>query len=202
MKYATKVKMADRLQRRIASYMEDDLLVGVADKVIANEPLSATEVQVAVSHSKALRRLVEFKKGNTPMVIRQAVRAVEKKTGCEPMMIPTRASREPKNFRADGPNFYLSPAWRDLRYRAIVKSQGKCECCGRSRTDGVVLHVDHVKPISRFPALRLTLSNLQVLCADCNMGKGAWDQTDWRDREIDPRYGELTLVANNGRSVR
>lgn len=24
------------------------------------------------------------------------------------------------------------------------------------------------------------VSNLQVLCADCNLGKGAWDATDWR----------------------
>ena len=28
--------------------------------------------------------------------------------------------------------------------------------------------------------LELQLTNLQMLCADCNVGKGAWDETDWR----------------------
>src|SRR5262249_39926358 len=39
---------------------------------------------------------------------------------------------------------------------------------------------DHIKPRSKFPELELELGNLQVLCADCNLGKRAWDQTDWR----------------------
>lgn len=28
--------------------------------------------------------------------------------------------------------------------------------------------------------LALSLENLQVLCAECNHGKGNWDMTDWR----------------------
>ena len=40
--------------------------------------------------------------------------------------------------------------------------------------------VDHIKPRSRYPALELTLTNLQVLCNDCNMGKSNDDETDFR----------------------
>jgi 5-methylcytosine-specific restriction endonuclease McrA len=74
------------------------------------------------------------------------------------------------------PDFYNSDAWRTLRYRALKQHGGKCQCCGRKGR----LHVDHIKPRSRFPELELELTNLQVLCEDCNLGKGAWDQTDWR----------------------
>jgi 5-methylcytosine-specific restriction endonuclease McrA len=77
--------------------------------------------------------------------------------------------------------FYKSDAWRALRFLALKASDGCCCLCGRSnRGHGIILHVDHIKPRSRYPALALTLSNLQVLCEDCNMGKGNRDDTDWR----------------------
>jgi 5-methylcytosine-specific restriction endonuclease McrA len=44
----------------------------------------------------------------------------------------------------------------------------------------VVLHVDHIVPRYKAPHRSLDIENLQVLCRDCNIGKGAWDQTDWR----------------------
>lgn len=77
--------------------------------------------------------------------------------------------------------FYASRAWRVTRYQALLRSQGRCECCGRRPEHGTFLNVDHIKPRSRYPHLALVVSNLQVLCADCNFGKGAWDQTDWRE---------------------
>ena len=42
--------------------------------------------------------------------------------------------------------------------------------CGRGREDGVKLHVDHIKPVSR--GGKSVMSNLQTLCEDCNCGKG------------------------------
>lgn len=78
--------------------------------------------------------------------------------------------------------FLLSDEWKTLRYRALRRYGARCQCCGRSpKADGVTLHVDHVKPRAQFPELALDLNNLQILCADCNKGKGAWDQTDWRE---------------------
>lgn len=77
-------------------------------------------------------------------------------------------------------DFYSSPAWRKVRYAALRRGNGACCLCGRSTRDhSVVLHVDHIKPRSTHPALALTLSNLQVLCEDCNMGKSNLDDTDW-----------------------
>ncbi len=83
---------------------------------------------------------------------------------------------------ADPDRFYLCQPWRELRYLALRNCGGKCQCCGASASDGVQLHVDHIKPRSMFPELALKLENLQVLCADCNIGKGAWDITDWREQ--------------------
>ena len=69
--------------------------------------------------------------------------------------------------------FYITKEWRELRFKVLVASDGRCNICGRGRVDGAVLHVDHINPRSRFPSLELNQSNLQVLCADCNIGKGA-----------------------------
>jgi 5-methylcytosine-specific restriction endonuclease McrA len=78
-----------------------------------------------------------------------------------------------------GPKFYETKEWRSLRYRALKLHGARCQCCGRS-PPGVVLHVDHIKPRSKYPELELELSNLQILCEDCNLGKSNRDDTDWR----------------------
>lgn len=70
-------------------------------------------------------------------------------------------------------SFYLTREWRELRWKAIKASNGKCVYCGRSTiSHGIVIHVDHIKPRSKFPHLALELSNLQITCEDCNLGKG------------------------------
>lgn len=79
-----------------------------------------------------------------------------------------------------GDSFYTSREWLGLRYEVMKRSGGKCEACGRGRGDGAVLHVDHIKPRSKFPELELNLENLQILCRECNLGKSNLDQTDWR----------------------
>ena len=81
---------------------------------------------------------------------------------------------------ADRPDFYETDEWRQVRYQALKRNDGRCECCGRRPSAENPLHVDHIKPRSKFPELALQISNLQVLCADCNYGKSNIDQTDWR----------------------
>jgi len=76
-------------------------------------------------------------------------------------------------------NFYHSKEWRRLRYQVLKYYGGRCQCCGSKGP----LHVDHIKPRKYYPELELKLSNLQVLCAECNLGKSAIDQTDWRQRQ-------------------
>lgn len=85
----------------------------------------------------------------------------------------------PKKARANV-RFYESDEWRALRYRVLVHYGRRCMCCGVTPADGKKMHVDHIKPRSRFPELELAFSNLQVLCEDCNLGKMARDQTDFR----------------------
>lgn len=82
-----------------------------------------------------------------------------------------------------GLGFYETEAWKRVRYQALVLHGAACQCCGATRADGVKLHVDHIKPRSKWPSLELQLSNLQVLCEVCNMGKSNRDETDWRDPE-------------------
>ena len=76
--------------------------------------------------------------------------------------------------------FLQTYAWRTLRYKALKAVNGRCECCGASPQNGARLNVDHIQPRKRRPDLALDPYNLQVLCDDCNAGKGNWDQSDWR----------------------
>jgi hypothetical protein len=47
-------------------------------------------------------------------------------------------------------------------------------------------HIDHIKPRSKYPELELDEDNLQVLCKDCNYGKGAEFEDDFRPKPQDP----------------
>lgn len=91
-----------------------------------------------------------------------------------------------------GKEFYKTAAWIQARYRVMQARGARCECCGRTKVDDVKLHVDHIKPRSKFPALELVENNMQILCQECNEGKGAWDQTDWRVS------GGITHPSRNG----
>lgn len=94
-------------------------------------------------------------------------------------------------------DFYITREWREVRYQALKLSDGRCACCGRSKDHGVVLHVDHIKPKSKFPHLALTLSNLQVLCEDCNLGKSNKDDTDWAQLRADQEADKVIALAAN-----
>jgi 5-methylcytosine-specific restriction endonuclease McrA len=77
-----------------------------------------------------------------------------------------------QDIKHSGSDFYRSREWRDLRMEALMVYGHQCMLCGRNPRDhGVVLHVDHIRPISRAPHLALYFSNLQILCEDCNIGK-------------------------------
>ena len=58
-----------------------------------------------------------------------------------------------------------------LRFLVMKRDDFKCSICGRSpaTTQGLELHVDHIKPWSK--GGETTLDNLQTLCRDCNLGK-------------------------------
>jgi len=78
--------------------------------------------------------------------------------------------------------FFNSNSWQRLRFEVLRDSDGCCQLCGRNYRDhGVALEVDHIKPRSRFPNLSLDRTNLQVLCFDCNRGKGNRCTIDWSE---------------------
>jgi hypothetical protein len=89
--------------------------------------------------------------------------------------------KKSKYSRVISDSFLSSYDWRKLRMEALKKYGSKCQCCGATPATGAVMNVDHIKPRKFFPELALSLSNLQVLCHECNHGKGNWDQTDWRN---------------------
>jgi hypothetical protein len=95
---------------------------------------------------------------------------------------PLRARpQEPAWPAADA--FYRSQRWRRLRIDALEANRARhgalcCECCRTGASER--WHVDHIRPRSSHPALALEPTNLQVLCADCNRGKGTRYATDWR----------------------
>ena len=91
-----------------------------------------------------------------------------------------KAPKPPKRKRKVIDRFYSSEEWKRLRYKVPTLHGARCQCCGATPQDGAVMNVDHIKPRKRYPALALEITNLQVLCAWCNQGKGAIDQTDWR----------------------
>ena len=113
--------------------------------------------------------------------------AILKKLGLE-----NRKAKSPKKKKppasVNSQSFLNGYAWRKLRMQALEKYGARCQCCGRTRADGIVIHVDHVKPRRKHPELALDLDNLQVLCEVCNHGKGNWSETDWR--ELCPNTGD------------
>lgn len=74
-------------------------------------------------------------------------------------------------------SFYLSKKWNEIR-RKVLKHYG-CVCM-RCKANNEIMHVDHIKPRSKFPGLQFTLNNLQVLCKPCNELKSNIDFTDYR----------------------
>lgn len=95
----------------------------------------------------------------------------------------TKAQRKEGNRRQ---KFYDSWEWKKARYQVLQKHGPTCMLCGSTRQDldlqgnRVRIVVDHIKSLYKHWELRLEPDNLQVLCHDCNKGKGAWDETDHR----------------------
>lgn len=97
--------------------------------------------------------------------------------------------------RKDNDFFYSSREWLALRVRVLEKYECKCMMCGRSPSiHKVIIHVDHIKPRSKHPELSLEINNLQLLCHECNIGKGNKYDTDWRPDATNDEINELDIV--------
>lgn len=58
-----------------------------------------------------------------------------------------------------------------LRFNILERDKYTCQACGATPQDGVTLEIDHIQPIAKGGTD--DPSNLQVLCRECNAGKGA-----------------------------
>lgn len=63
-----------------------------------------------------------------------------------------------------------------FRHKVFIRDNYKCVECGASNKE-TVLHIDHIIPKSKGGSN--SLSNLQTLCKDCNIGKS---DTIWEDQ--------------------
>lgn len=80
----------------------------------------------------------------------------------------------------EGHAFYRTPEWKRARIDALIRLGRRCGCCGATPETGAVLNVDHIRPLRFYWNLRLDPDNLQVLCSDCNEGKGNRLEVDFR----------------------
>ncbi len=72
----------------------------------------------------------------------------------------------PQIPQLDSYSFVRAGLWWDV----LARDNWRCCKCGRSaKEDGVILHVDHIKPRSKGGTD--DMDNLQTLCRKCNLGK-------------------------------
>lgn len=130
-----------------------------------SEPVSKTKKgrrsQMADAASKVMKMEIETKAKRTSI---KTVRNRTKKNSSKPDA------------------FYKSWAWKKVRYNALRIHGQRCQCCGwrPGDTSHGYLVVDHIKPRSKHPKLELEVSNLQIMCNDCNMGKSNIYTDDFR----------------------
>lgn len=72
--------------------------------------------------------------------------------------------------------FYKSKAWKQFRFKMFTKLPNECSLCYAKEN----LHLDHIKARSIYPELAFDQNNMQILCVDCNIGKGT---TRYRSRK-------------------
>ena len=57
-----------------------------------------------------------------------------------------------------------------VRRQVLERDNYTCQLCGANRDrDGALLHIDHINAVNKGGGNEL--SNLQILCQDCNVGK-------------------------------
>lgn len=85
-----------------------------------------------------------------------------------------------KPYKFNSFKFYRSLEWKSIKRRVFRSYVRRCMKCGCTKSE---LHIDHIKPLSKYPKLRLDFNNLQILCKDCNMLKSSIFETDYREEK-------------------
>ena len=144
-------------------------------KLLENDHISVSrkkEVLKMVERSKRRKARKAAKNLLKKMEVKSAIPVKKQTQKQNTPVVKTGFAGMPIYTKGMGNQFYQTQEWRKLRFEVIREQGSTCKCCGRTREHGIVLHVDHIMPRWKFPELELTKSNLQVLCEDCNLGKG------------------------------
>jgi hypothetical protein len=115
-------------------------------------------------------------------------------------VVPSRKNESTRPVAAfeSSKDFLSTYEWRKVRMLALKKYGARCQCCGATPASGAIMNVDHIKPRKLFPELALEVNNLQILCHECNHGKGNWDMTDWRpDQEYQDSIQNFVIQLPN-----
>ena len=160
--------------------------VSLYDLVVDALEKDGIKKQDGESSKKFVTKNLEYIRKNAPSKLKATILAAS-----------VRSSKfvEQSKINPNSSDFLQSFEWRKVRMEALKKYGAKCQCCGATPAQGAVMNVDHIKPRKLFPHLALDLNNLQVLCHDCNHGKGNWDMTDWRERNESPIQLDLRDVS-------
>ena len=67
------------------------------------------------------------------------------------------------------PTTKRQPIKPGIRFQVLKRDRYRCQMCGVTAQDDAKLEIDHIHPVSKGGGNEL--SNLQVLCRDCNAGK-------------------------------
>lgn len=137
---------------------------------IYGKPSTKTKIKKRKAAKKALHKLVMQDKVVQELLTKEVAKIYAKKNAKYP-----KYPAYTKGMKSN--EFYRTREWLEARYKTLVKYGRVCQCCGSTSP---ILHVDHIKPRSKYPDLELSLDNLQVLCEACNIGKSNKDVTDWR----------------------
>lgn len=134
--------------------------------------------------SLAVKHLHETHKMQRIAVAEKNFDYLEKHKNVMREVVAVTKSKKPKKSKLAKTEFLETYAWRKLRMQILVRYGSRCMCCGATPQTGAVMNVDHIKPRLTHPELALDSENLQILCGECNHGKGNWDTTDWRPKTI------------------
>ncbi len=83
-----------------------------------------------------------------------------------------------QNFRR---RFKLLELHEEVRAGVYNRYKNTCAACGKQPKRKGGLHIDHIRPVSRYPELEYVDYNLQLLCAACNRHKHDYDGDDWKE---------------------
>lgn len=137
---------------------------------------------IETSRAKASRALVAYWREHR---LEPSAKTKTRKKPTNAVVKPAMSEPKPAVISAPSVNsddFLRSYDWRRVRMEALKRYGPRCQCCGATPASGAIMNVDHIRPRRLFPELALDIENLQVLCSDCNHGKGNWDMTDWRPK--------------------